>query len=103
MLVESRMLRQTGLAALSILDGEIHHITVAGRRLLIPLTETLPDPESDGVCSVKTVTKPSNIGESHFLILLNETGSMIIPQRRLKMKEGKQYSSSSKTNYIDIH
>lgn len=45
-------------ASLSIPDGEVCYITVAGRRLLIHLSETLPYHESVGACSVETTIEP---------------------------------------------
>lgn len=45
----------------SVLDGEFHHIVVVRIRLLTPLSEALPDPKSEGVCSVGMVTKPIEV------------------------------------------
>lgn len=48
-----------GLAAShSILDREVCHITIAGRRLLTPLPETQPEPEFGGACSVEVALEP---------------------------------------------
>lgn len=44
--------------SLSISDREVHYITLAGRSLLTPLPEALPNPESEGFCSGEMAIEP---------------------------------------------
>lgn len=45
-------------ASLFVPDGEVRHITTAGRRLLTSLKETLSKPVPGGVCSIVIAVDP---------------------------------------------